>query len=105
MPQALRPVLGAHTDIPAPDMNTVGQRQPGPQLGLHLRTKLGLGAQHTLLGQSGPSPCKPRVPSMPSSALLATQGAREMGWFMDEFSRAAGLTPAIVTGKVRGCMS
>lgn len=29
------------------------------------------------------------------------QGAREMGWFMDEFSKAAGFTPSIVTGKVR----
>ncbi|KAL4443499.1 hypothetical protein ABPG75_011236 [Micractinium tetrahymenae] len=46
--QALRPVLGAHTDIPAPDMNT---------------------------------------------------GAREMGWFMDEYSKAVGFTPGIVTGK------
>ncbi|EFN57943.1 hypothetical protein CHLNCDRAFT_34336 [Chlorella variabilis] len=46
--QALRPVLGDHTDIPAPDMNT---------------------------------------------------GAREMAWFFDEFSKTAGFTPGIVTGK------
>lgn len=39
------------------------------------------------------------IPEGPSGAL-ATQGAREMGWFMDEFSKAAGFTPAIVTGKV-----
>ncbi|PSC72533.1 glutamate dehydrogenase [Micractinium conductrix] len=46
--QALRPVLGPHTDIPAPDMNT---------------------------------------------------GAREMAWFFDEYSKTAGFTPGIVTGK------
>lgn len=49
--QALRPVIGPHADIPAPDMNT---------------------------------------------------GGREMAWIFDEYSKAAGFAPGVVTGKPVG---
>lgn len=38
--------------------------------------------------------CRPHLPRM--------QGAREMAWIFDEYTKFSGFSPGIVTGKVRG---
>lgn len=91
--QALRPVLGPQTDVPAPDMNT-GAAPCLAEL---------LASLPTCLTACLPLPPNPPPHCLPS--LISPPGAREMAWFYDEYSRgagAAGASPGIVTGKVSG---